>query len=108
MLAALPSSDTSILAPVNRVLAVYGVQTTSRTSGCWLTHFLMYNRFDDLMQFYCRLAELPPDLVISPSVFQQLFDEVFGEDHTSLDLQWRSYMNGLKTDVERHLESARR
>ncbi|MEX2025797.1 MAG: DUF1570 domain-containing protein, partial [Pirellulaceae bacterium] len=65
-----------------------------------LTHFLMEKRFDEFMTFYRRLGEMPPDVVLSPQVLTQLFDEVFGKDRTALDREWRAYMRSLKTDVD--------
>ena len=73
-----------------------------------LTHFLMNQRFDELMKFYRRLGEMPPDLILSPDVLTRLFTESFGEDRDGLDLQWRSYMRSLKTDLEVYIDTARR
>lgn len=73
-----------------------------------LTHFLMNERFDDLMRYYRRLGELPPDLIVSPDVYERIFNEVFGDDRTRVDLQWRSYMSSLKTDLDVFLEEAGR
>lgn len=69
-----------------------------------LTHFLMERRFDLLMKYYRRLGELPPHVQLSPQVLEALFAEVFGRDVTALDSEWRSYMNGLRTDVELAIE----
>jgi hypothetical protein len=73
-----------------------------------LTHFLMNKRFDDLMHFYRRLGELPPDMLIGPATLEALFSECFGEDQRTLDRQWRLYMNSLRTDVEKFIEEAAR
>jgi hypothetical protein len=69
-----------------------------------LTHFLMERRFKDFMKYYRRLGEMPPDIVFSPEVLTKLFDETFGTDRRRLDAEWRSYMRGLKTEVERIME----
>jgi len=45
---------------------------------------------------------------ISPAVLNALFSQSFGADRNALDLQWRSYMRSLKTDVDRFLEQAAR
>lgn len=68
-----------------------------------LTHFLMENHFDKFIAYYRRLGEMPPDVVLNPAVLKQLFRETVGEP-TTLDGQWRAYMNSLKTDIELILE----
>jgi hypothetical protein len=65
-----------------------------------LTHFLMDRHFDELMRFYKALGELPPDVPFDPDLLTAVFDRVFGKDRGPLDLEWRSYMRGLKTDTE--------
>jgi hypothetical protein len=57
------------------------------------------------MQFYRRLGEMPPDVVLSPEVLTKLFDEVFGKDRALLDAEWRAYMRSLKSDVDLVLEN---
>jgi hypothetical protein len=69
-----------------------------------LTHFLMEKRFPQLMTFYRRLGEMPPDVLLSPELLGKVFDEAFGADRSRLDSDWRTYMRSLKTDVERVLE----
>jgi hypothetical protein len=69
-----------------------------------LTHFLMEKRFPQLMTLYRRLGEMPPDVILSPEVLTKAFNEVFGEDRTRLDSDWRTYMRSLKTDLEKVLE----
>jgi hypothetical protein len=65
-----------------------------------LTHFLIERHFDQLMTFYRRLGDMPPDLVFSPEVLKLVFDEAFGPDRNALDAEWRAYMRSLKTNVE--------
>lgn len=65
-----------------------------------LTHFLMEQHFDKLIAYYRRLGQLPPDLILSEEVLTEVFNEVFGPERSGLDLDWRSYMNDLKTDLE--------
>ncbi len=65
-----------------------------------MTHFLVEQRFDKLMEYYRRLGEFPPDTPIGSEVLNELFEEVFGADRTTLEAQWRDYMRGLKTDLE--------
>jgi hypothetical protein len=66
-----------------------------------LTHFLMEKHFDRFMAFYRRLGEMPPDLPLSAEAVNALFDESFqGVSRSALEREWRTYMRGLKTDVE--------
>ena len=66
-----------------------------------LTHFLMEKHFDRFMTFYRRLGEMPPDLVLSADAANALFDEAFaGIPRRTLDAEWRTYMAGLRTDLE--------
>ncbi|MCA9153722.1 MAG: DUF1570 domain-containing protein [Planctomycetales bacterium] len=65
-----------------------------------LTHFLMERHFAELMQFYQRLGQMPPEVVINQKVLQRLFWEVFGDNKDGLDAEWRAYMRALKTDLE--------
>jgi Protein of unknown function (DUF1570) len=66
-----------------------------------LTHFLMEKHFDRFLTFYRRLGEMPPDLVLSAEVVNALFDECFvGIPRRTLDAEWRTYMAGLRTDIE--------
>jgi hypothetical protein len=70
-----------------------------------LTHFLMERHFDRFMTFYRRLGEMPPDLILSAEVVNALFDESFkGVPRKSLEAEWRTYMSGLRTDLELVLE----
>ncbi len=88
-------------------LAATGGATLHAYGQAWgLTHFLMNRHFDQLMQFYRRLGEMPSDFMLTPRVLNRLFSEVFGDDRSALDFQWRSYMRSLKTDVEKYLEEA--
>jgi hypothetical protein len=66
-----------------------------------LTHFLMEKHFDRFLTFYRRLGEMPPDLVLSSDAVNALFDECFkGIPRRTLDAEWRTYMAGLRTDIE--------
>ena len=65
-----------------------------------LTHFLMEKHFDELMVYYRRIGEMPPDIPLSPTVLNKIFDEAFSTDRQSLQNEWRSYMRSLKTDLE--------
>ena len=71
-----------------------------------LTHFLLEHHLEEFMEYYRRLGEFPPDTPLSSEVLTQLFNEVFGEDRDALELEWRSYMRSLKTDIELILEEA--
>jgi hypothetical protein len=65
-----------------------------------LTHFLMDRHFKELMTYYRRLGEMPPDIVFSPALLNKLFDGVFTSNRKALDAEWRSYMRGLRTDIQ--------
>lgn len=72
-----------------------------------LTHFLMERHFDKLVAYYRELGKLPKALHTTPDELQRVFDKVFGKDKTALDLEWRSYMRSLKTDLEKTLADAK-
>jgi hypothetical protein len=63
-----------------------------------LTHFLMERHFDGLMEFYNRVAELDSEKILRSDIVK-IFEETIG-DLTSVENEWRSYMRGLKTDLE--------
>jgi hypothetical protein len=66
-----------------------------------LTHFLMETHLKEFVAYYRQLGEMPPDTHLTPEILTELFDKAFGKDRRALDEEWRSYMNGLKTDLER-------
>jgi hypothetical protein len=70
-----------------------------------LTHFCMERHFPEFIQFYRRLGEMPPDVIISQDVLTELFHTTVG-DASKLDAEWRIYMRSLKTDLERVLEDS--
>ena len=72
-----------------------------------LTHFLVENHIKELSAFYRMLGEMPPDVRLNPDLLQQAFSRAFGSDHKQLDQEWRSYMRGLKTDMEKLEDSER-
>jgi len=72
-----------------------------------LTHFLMEQHFTDFMTYYRRLGEMPPDIILSPALLNKLFTQSFKTDRQTLDVQWRSYMSSLKTDVDQVLSRKR-
>jgi hypothetical protein len=88
-----------------RYAATHGALLHGYGQAWALTHFLMEKKFDKFMQFYRRLGEMPPDVVLSPEVLTKLFDEVFGKDRALLDAEWRAYMRSLKSDVDLVLEN---
>ncbi len=69
-----------------------------------LTHFLMDQHFDKLIKWYKLIAAKPADKPLSADELQATFDEVFGKDKSELDLEWRKYMRGLKTDLQMVLD----
>ncbi|HAN97393.1 MAG TPA: hypothetical protein DCQ98_08175 [Planctomycetaceae bacterium] len=70
-------------------------------SQAWgLTHFLVEKHFDELMAFYRKLGEMPPDVSLSADLLKELFDEVFESDRETLNIEYHSYMRQLKTEEE--------
>jgi hypothetical protein len=65
-----------------------------------LTHFLMDRHFDKLFQWYTLIANKPANKPITEQELVESFDQVFGQDKSALDLEWRQYMRTLKTDLE--------
>lgn len=65
-----------------------------------LTHFMIERHFDEMMMFYRKVGEMPPDLILSSEILNKLFDECVKTDRVTLDREWRQYMNQLKTDVQ--------
>ncbi len=65
-----------------------------------LTHFLMERHFDGFIAFYRRLGEMPPEVQFSQATLTTLFNEAIKKDRRALDTEWRTYMRGLKTDLE--------
>lgn len=70
-----------------------------------LTHFLIERHFDKYMAFCRRIGEMPPDVKLSPDVVKQIFEEEIGIESRVLDVEWRAYMDDLKTDIELVVES---
>jgi hypothetical protein len=87
------------------VEASLGDQLPAYGQAWALTHFLINNRFDELMKFYKRTHDLgePPtnaeELKAQSEKLLAAFQECFG-DLASLELEWRRYMRTLKTDIE--------
>lgn len=77
------------------------VTSLGYAQGWALTHFLMERHFDELMDFYRRLGEVPPDMIFSPDILGKVFDRSFKTPRTSLDREWREYMQTLQTDFEK-------
>ena len=65
-----------------------------------LTHFLMERHFEEFIAFYRRLGEMPPEVQFSQEVLTSVFNECVKKDRRGLDIEWRTYMRGLKTDME--------
>lgn len=68
-----------------------------------LTHFLMTEHFDKLMEYYDTLSRLPADMPVPEQKLFEVFKAVFGEDLTNLEQEWHFYMSKLKT-LEEQLE----
>lgn len=70
-----------------------------------LTHYMIEHHFDKLLAYYRRLGQLPPDILFDATLLNKLFDETFGDQKRTIESQWRVYMKGLKTDLEKAQES---
>jgi hypothetical protein len=68
-----------------------------------LTHFLVERHPQELVKFYRRLGEFPPDTSLSPEILVEVFNECFGDRRVELDSEWRLYMSNIKTETERIL-----
>ena len=83
------------------ILAAYG--------EAWaFSHFLHNRHFDELMTYYRLLGDMPPDLLLTPDLLQEIFAKAFDKDLDAIELEWKSYMNDLKTDVEIARERSRK
>ncbi len=88
--------------------AALGDQLPAYGQAWALTHFLFEERFTELMQFYRKVGQIKKEegdptielLKARGDELLKLFDECFG-DREALKLQWRRYMRGLRTDMER-------
>lgn len=66
-----------------------------------LTHYLMENHFEEFMEFYRRLGEMPPDVVLNSKLLNDVFNDVFEESaRKGLNRAWHSYMSSLETTDE--------
>ena len=45
-------------------------------------------------------SKMPPEVDFSQEVLTTVFNECVKKDRRALDTEWRSYMRGLKTDLE--------
>lgn len=71
-----------------------------------LTHFLVENHFAELAAFYRLLAKRPKDARPDPEMTKKLFSQALEKDRKALDLEWHSYMDSLKTELQTYqLES---
>ena len=69
-----------------------------------LTYFLMETRFDKLIEYYQKCSQFDDDL--SPESRTNVFIEVFG-NLQSLEQEFRSFMETLKSDLDRIRDAAR-
>ena len=85
--------------------AASNMSTLHAYAQSWaLTHFLMNKHFTKLMKYYQKLTEFKGNKRLSEQKYLDIFAEAFeGITIDQLDLQWKSYMRGLKTDLERVL-----
>ena len=89
---------------VFRLAGTHGSTLHAYGQAWALTHFLMDQHFDKLIKWYMLIAAKPADKPLSDDELQATFDEVFGKDKSALDLEWRKYMRGLKTDLQMVLD----
>lgn len=81
--------------------ASHGATLHAYAQAWALTHFLMENHFKEFMEYYRRIGEMPPDIVLNSELLNAVFDDVFGEDKRSgLNRAWHSYMSSLETTDE--------
>ncbi len=89
-------------------LAATNSSTLHGYGQAWaLTHFLMERHFDKLIEYYRRMGQMPPHVKLNPALLKELFYDVFGPDIPALQIEWRSYMRGLKTDIDQILDEAK-
>jgi len=69
-----------------------------------MTHFMLSEHFVEFIKFYRRLGEMPPDVILGPDLLNTLFKEACGSNYDALDVEWRSYMNNLKTDIDKIID----
>src|SRR5690606_33530854 len=65
-----------------------------------LTHFMLEKHPEEMLAFYNRIGNMPPDMVFSPEMLHKTFDEVVKIDRDKLTREWRDYMDELKTDTQ--------
>lgn len=80
--------------------ASHGAKVHGYGQAWALTHFLMERHFEEFIAFYRRLGEMPPEVQFSQEVLTSVFNECIKKDRRGLDIEWRTYMRGLKTDME--------
>jgi hypothetical protein len=74
--------------------------------GWAMTHFMIENHLKDFVDYYRILGEVPADVKLNPDLLQKLFHHALkSADFKELDAEWKAYMRGLKTDLEK-LEEA--
>jgi hypothetical protein len=47
------------------------------------------------------LGEMPASTRLNPDLLWELFTSALGDDVSTMDQNWRSYMRGLQTDMQR-------
>ena len=80
--------------------ASHGAKLHGYAQAWALTHFLLERHFDEFVNFYGKLAEMPPDLVLTEDLLTEAFDECFEKDRNALNSEWHRYMKTLRTDKE--------
>ncbi len=72
-----------------------------------LTHYLMEHHFDQLIDYYRRLAQFKPNDEPTAEQLTTVFNAAFGSTRATLDSRWRQYMSTLQTDQDRWLTESR-
>jgi hypothetical protein len=61
----------------------------------------MERHFNQLVAYYRALAKQPEGESLSAEEQGEVFRKIFGKKTAGLEAEWRTYMNGLQTDLER-------
>ena len=82
-----------------------GLQYMAYGQAWAMTHFMMSEHFPEFIAFYRRLGEMPSDMLMQYPTLLELFAEVVKVDPKALEVEYRTYMGGLKTDIDLILEN---
>jgi hypothetical protein len=68
--------------------------------GWAMTHFMIEKHLGQFIDYYRTLGEVPSEVILNPDLLQKIFHHAVKTDIKALDTEWKSYMRGLKTDLE--------